>query len=311
MTAHESASEPPEIAGHAESFLSSNISGKDRYTYTLADDSSPAYQLSPDSRVQVGVPRGSITRSRHRSSGVYPGVERDWRLYIPAQYDGTRQAAVIVFQDGHEYLGPLVNAAVVLDNLIARQEIPLCLAVFVEPGDVGPGYPIFGGNDNRSLEYDSTDGEYGRFLIEELLPAALDGLSVSTSPRDWAIVGISSGGNAAWTAAWHRPDVFGNVIAHCGSFIDIRGGHNHSPTIRRTARKPIRVWHQTGDRDLDVVFGNIQIANRDFAAALDYRRYDSKLVWGTGGHSLLHGGAVFPETLRWIWRDHPDVVEGL
>jgi enterochelin esterase family protein len=104
-------------------------------------------------------------------------------------------------------------------------------------------------------------------------------------------------------AAFHRPDQFGNVIAHCGSFINIRGAHSLPSMIRQTPRKPIRVWHQTGSRDCDIIFGNLPIANRDLATALKYRSYDTVFEFGTGGHSLRHGGQLFPETLRWIFRD--------
>ena len=294
-----------------DGFLDGAISGKDRYAYTLADDSQAAYRLSPDSLETIDVPHGTVHATRHISHDVYPGVERDVKLYVPVQYDGRTPAALAVFQDGEEYLGPLVNAASVLDNLIAREEIPLTIGVFVEPGEKGPGYPFFGGDTNRSIEYDSTDGEYARFLAEELLPAVLTDLNVSNAPRDRLLIGISSGGHAAWNAAWWRPDLFGNVVSHCGSFINIRGAHGQPSRIRQNPRKPIRVWHQTGERDLDVIFGNIPIANRDLAAALEYRRYDSKFVFGVGGHSLRHGGSVLPETLRWIWRDHPHTLEGL
>ncbi len=196
-----------------------------------------------------------------------------------------------------------------MDNLIANGEIPLTVAVFVEAGQQGPGYPIFGGSDNRSVEFDSIDDAWARFLIEELLPDAVGHLNLSTDPRDHVIVGFSSGGNASFTAAWHRPDYFGNVITHCGSFVDIRGGHNHAPHVRRNARKPIRMWLQSGRRDARVVFGDLAIANQDMAAALEYRYYDHRFIFGEGGHTLRHGGSVFPRTIRWIWRDHPSTAD--
>jgi hypothetical protein len=41
----------------------------------------------------------------------------------------------------------------------------------------------------------------------------------------------------------------------------------------------------------------------DLERSLRYRRYDTLFEFGNGGHSLRHAGAVFPETLRWIFRD--------
>jgi enterochelin esterase-like enzyme len=285
------------------------ISGKDTYAYAFADDNNdPYYALGPDSHAQPGVPEGQVERFRFVSQTVYPGIERNYSLYVPAQYDPSNPACLVVFLDGDLYLDPAVNAHRVLDNLINRSEIPVTLALFVQAGERGPGYPIIGGSDNRSIEFDSTDGNWARFLIEELIPEVSDKYALAESAASRVICGISSGGACAFTTAWERSDVFGNVISHCGSFINIRGAHNYPNLIRRTPRKPIRIWHQTGSRDLDMVFGSIPIANHDFAAALEYRRYDHKFIFGNGGHSLKHGGAVLPETLRWIWRDHPDTA---
>jgi enterochelin esterase family protein len=93
------------------------------------------------------------------------------------------------------------------------------------------------------------------------------------------------------------------VVSHCGSFTDIRGGHVYPSLIRKTEAKPIRVFLQSGARDLDVVFGHWPLANQALAAALAYRGYDHQFVFGEGGHTLKQGGALFPDTLRWLWRD--------
>ncbi len=33
--------------------------------------------------------------------------------------------------------------------------------------------------------------------------------------------------------------------------------------------------------------------------------YDVNFSWGIGVHSHDMGGAMLPEMLRWLWRDHP------
>jgi enterochelin esterase family protein len=253
--------------------------------------------------VPEAVPAGRLERRRHRSATIYPGVERDYVVYLPAQYDRSLQAGLIVFQDGARYLGPEANAARVLDALIDAGDLPPTVAVFAEPGEQGPGLPLYGGAGNRSVEYDSTGDAYVRFLLEELLPAALAGLRVSAHPRERALVGLSSGGMCAFNAAWERPDLFGKVLSHCGSFVDIRGGHLMAQRVRREDARPLRVFLQTGAHDLDIVFGNWALANRQLASALDYRGYDHRLVVGEGGHSLKQGGAMLAEALRWLWRD--------
>ncbi|HEY4080161.1 MAG TPA: alpha/beta hydrolase-fold protein [Burkholderiaceae bacterium] len=259
------------------------------------------YSLGPDAMPQAGVPKGSITAGVCAPGAVYPDVAHNYQRYVPAQYDASQPAGLIVFQDGARYLGPEANAPLVLDNLIHAGVLPPMVAVFIEPGAEGPGLPIYGGPGNRSVEYDSISDAYSRFLIEELLPVALDGLSITNDPAQRVICGLSSGGICAFNAAWQRPDVFGKVISHCGSFVNLRGGHELAYQVRRSERKPLKVSLQTGRHDLDIVFGRWLEANRELAAALEYRGYPHQLVVGEGGHSLKHGGSLLPDTLRWLF----------
>lgn len=237
-------------------------------------------------------PRGTLTAGVCPPGKVYPGVPHSYQRYQSA---GTRgEHALIVFLDGGRYLGPEANAAAVLDQL----GMP-CVALFVEPGEQGPGLPIYGGPGNRSVEYDSPGGDYARFLIEELIPHALEGITLGP---DRALVGLSSGGHCALNAAWERPNYFNLVASHCGSFVNIRGGHELSSTIRRdTGRTLKKVFLQSGEHDLDIVFGHWPSANRDMDAALAYRGIPHRLVIGDGGHALAHGGALLLDTLRWLF----------
>jgi enterochelin esterase-like enzyme len=295
-----------EGSGGADTRVDADQAQRDRAAWAANASLVEPYALGPDSLPQEGVPRGALTRHRWASSAVYPGTERDYWLYVPQQYDPSRPACLMVFQDGEQqYLGPHIQAPTVFDNLIHQGAMPATIGLFVNPGDRGPGTPIYGGADNRSFEYDSLGDRYARFLIEELLPEVAARYAITADPAGRAICGISSGGICAFTAAWERPDAFGKVVSHCGSFTDIRGGHAYPSLVRRAERRPIRVFLQSGSRDVDVVFGSWPIANQDMAAALAYRGYDYQFVFGEGGHSLRHGGAIFPETLRWLWRDYP------
>jgi len=261
-------------------------------------------QQEPYAPLQVpdSVPCGTLRHGRHRSSTIYPGVERAYTVYVPVQYDGAADASLLVFQDGARYLGPEANAARVLDSLIASADLPPTIAVFVEPGERGPGLPVYGGTDNRSLEYDSLGDAYVRFLLEELLPDATRDYRISSDAAQRGLVGLSSGGMCAFNAAWERPDAFGKVLSHCGSFVDIRGGDRCAQRVRHEALRPLRVYLQTGEHDLNIVFGHWLLANGQLAAALAYRGYDHCLVVGQGGHSLRHGGALLADALRWLWR---------
>lgn len=280
------------------------MSTKDQAAFVASMSRQEPYTLGPDSQIQAGVPRGQLAQFRWQSTQIYPGTVRDYWLYVPQQYDGSQPACLMVFQDAALYLGPDVNAPIVFDNLIHQGAMPVTIGLFVSPGDKGPGLPIYGGDDNRSIEYDSLGDTYARFLLEELLPVVEKEYRIVSDPAGRAICGISSGGICAFTVAWERPDAFRKVVSHCGSFANIRGGHQYPSLIRRSATKPLRVFLQSGANDLDVIFGHWPIANQDMAAALAYRDYDYQFVFGEGGHTLKHGGAIFPDTLRWLWRDY-------
>jgi enterochelin esterase family protein len=265
------------------------------------------YTHGPDSQRQEGVPKGDVTQHRWTKSRVFPGTERDFWIYVPKQVDKKTPAAVMVFQDGGWYVDDNRDFRVptVFDNLIHKGGMPPTVGVFINPGV----FPAKGGDkpqSNRSVEYDTLSDAYARFLLEEILPDVEKRAKVklSDTPEDRAICGISSGGICAWTAAWERPDAFRKVLSHVGSFTNIRGGHVYPALIRKTKPvKPIRVFLQGGAGDLDNEHGSWPLANQEMAAALKFAGYDYRFEFGTGGHNGRHGGALLPESLRWLWRE--------
>jgi len=268
------------------------------------------YQLGPESTERApGVPRGRIEAFQFNESKVFPETTRDGWIYIPAQYDGSRPAALMVFQDGHAYVSETgqQRVPIVFDNLIAKGEMPVTIGVFINPGHRGGNGPDargWGNRNNRSFEYDSLGDAYARFLIDELLPfvAAKFNVKFTDDPGLRAIGGMSSGGICAFTVAWERPDSFRRVLSQIGSFTNIRGGHNYPAFIRKTERKPLRVFLQDGSNDLNNLHGNWPLANQEMASALAFMGYDFRFVFGDGGHNGKHGGAILPESLRWLWR---------
>lgn len=291
------------MAAHLQAMLP-GMSLDEAMRFSASITCAEPYSLGPDSLPQEDVPGGTLRSGQCPAGAIYPGVPHDYAVYVPAQYKVHEAVGLMVFQDGSRYLGPEANTTTVLDNLIHAGALPPLVAVLVEPGAVGPGLPIYGGPGNRSIEYDSLGDAYARFLLEELLPHATEGLNISADPSQRAICGLSSGGFCAFNVAWNRPESFGKVISHCGSFVALRGGHELAPLVRRTSRKPLKVFLQTGRQDLDIVFGHWPEANRQLAAALAYQGYEHQLVVGEGGHSLKHGGALLPDTLRWLWSAH-------
>ena len=272
-----------------------------------ADD----YKPGPDSRPRDDAPRGEVTKHTWASQ-VFPGTVRDYWVYVPKQYDPAGPpACLMVFQDGGGYQSPTGGwrVPVVFDNLIAAGEMPVTVGVFINPGVVPAAEPGRPGRQNRSFEYDTLSDQYATFLEREILPEVGKRVKLRTDPASRAICGASSGGICSFTVAWQRPDQFGKVLSTIGSFTNIRGGDVYPGLIRKTARKPIRVFLQDGCNDLDNLHGNWPLANLQMAAALRYMNYDYKFVYGDGAHNGRHGSAVLPDALRWLWRDWKDTVK--
>jgi enterochelin esterase family protein len=268
-------------------------------------DEKKLYTLGPDSQRQEGVPKGTVTKWSWKSN-IFAKTERDCWTYVPAQYDKDKPAAVMVFQDGGGYQSEngSYRVPVVFDNLIYKKKMPVTIAIFVNPGSFPPEKEGEKGKSNRSFEYDTLSDQYARFLVEEILPEVGKNCTLSKDPKDRAIGGASSGGICAFTVAWERPDQFSKVLSHVGSFTNIRGGHNYEALIRKTKpSKPLKVFLQDGSNDLDNEHGNWPLANQQMAAALKFSKYDYKFVYGEGKHSGVHGGAILPESMEWLWSD--------
>jgi enterochelin esterase-like enzyme len=266
-----------------------------------ADD----YKHGADSERREGVPQGKVEKY-HWKSQVFPGTERDYWVYVPAQYQADKPACVMVFQDGEAYVKEQgdFRTPIVFDNLIHKAEMPVTIGIFINPGVIPAAKPGEGPRKNRSFEYDTLSDQYARFLLEEILPEVGKQYPITTDPEGRAICGISSGGICAFTVAWERPDAFRKVLSHVGSFTNIRGGHVYPALIRKTEPKPIKVFLQDGSGDLDNLHGNWPLANQEMAAALKFAKYDYQFVYGDGGHNGKHGGAILPDSLRWLWKDY-------
>lgn len=266
-----------------------------------ADD----YVLGPDSMPKENVPHGKLTKHRWENSQVFPGTVRDYWVYVPAQYRDDKPACVMVFQDGWAYCNPEGQTRVtnVFDNLIHAGDMPVTIGIFINPGEFPPKKEGEKPGRNRSFEYDTLSSDYARFLIDEIIPEVGKTYRLTDNPEGRAICGASSGGICAWTAAWERPDYFRKVSSHIGSFTNIRGGHVYPALIRKTENKPIRIHLQDGSNDIDNEHGNWPLSNQQMAAALKFKGYDYQFVFGDGAHNRKHAGAIFPDEMRWLWRD--------
>ncbi|HZP29733.1 MAG TPA: alpha/beta hydrolase-fold protein [Acidimicrobiia bacterium] len=294
--------------------LTSSFNGRsffDDVTRSTSDPGDAPYAPCPEAFPAAGTPRGRVEHvPGWQSSACYPGTTRDIWVYASAGLDAATDApALMVFNDGGTYVADdgAMRVPAVLDSLVHAGELPPTMAVFVQAGrpeGADGGMGDLATFRQRSVEYDTCDDRYVTFLATEVLPLAEEraGRPATTDPARRLICGISSGGICSFNAAWHAPDRFGLVLSHCGSFTAIRGGHHLPYLVRTTERKPIRVVLQTGAHDLDTVFGNWELANRELAAALSYAGYEHRLEVGSGGHTLAHGGAILADSLRWLFR---------
>ena len=267
------------------------------------------YPLTADSERQPGVPQGVVTKYTWTSQ-IFPGTVRDYWVYVPAQYTPEKPACVMLFEDGTSYVKESGRARIpiVFDNLIAKHDMPVTIAILIDPGVLKASQPGQADRLNRSFEYDALSDRYARFLLDEILPEVGKHYNLSTNPNDRAISGGSSGGICSFTVAWTHPEAFHRVLSFIGSFADLRGGDIYPALIRKTEPKPIRVFLQDGNHDLNNFAGDWWLANQSMASALAYAGYDYKFVTGDKDHDMIQGGAILPDALRWLWRDYPQPI---
>ncbi len=272
----------------------------------VSPETKPEWTPHADAIVRDDVPQGTVMSMPAWESKVFPKTVRDWAIYVPAQYDEAKPAALMVFQDGERMrdVKGRWRIPTVFDNLIARGEMPPTIAVFINPGtDPSRKNQPKTKPSNRSYEYDSLGDRYARFLLEEILPEVERRYNVSKDPAMRAIGGSSSGAICAFTVAWERPNVFQKVYSNVGSFTNLRGGDVYPSLIRKTDPKPLRVYLSDTSGDVDNQFGSWPWANQLMASSLKYMGYDVRLDWAEGyAHNADFGSARFPDAMRWLWR---------
>lgn len=265
------------------------------------------FPTPPEAVREDGVPVGELKRGVFTSTGLYPGTAREYAVYIPAQYDPAGdEAALMVYHDGNGFCNDKSGsrAHIVMDTLIHEGAIPVMIGLFIQPGVLPPLDPKKAVDRlNRSIEYDILNGNYARFLIDEFIPYVEKtyGVKISKDPNRRGLCGSSSGGIAAFTCAWERPDSFRRILSMVGTFTGHRGGDDYPTLVRRTEPKPLRVFLQGNSDDLDVASGDWWIANLSLQRALEFSGYETAHEWGEGGHNQKHGASIFPKAMRWLW----------
>jgi enterochelin esterase-like enzyme len=278
------------------------------------------YRLGPDSMPQEGVPKGEIRGPFTLPSKAYVGTQHTYWVYVPAQYDPSIPASLMIFQDGQAFMAEDgdMRAQDVMDNLIYRREIPVMIGVFINPGRAPeqpePNLKEWGDRTtNRPTEYNTLDDKYARVIVDELMPALSKDYNISKDPDQHGIGGSSSGAIAAFTVAWERPDEFRKVLSNVGSFVNLRGGDAYADLVLKSEKKPIRIFLCDGrndnrgigrdgayDQRRDWFYQNVRLMK-----ALTQKGYEVNYSWGMNLHGQKMGGAILPEMMRWLWRDGP------
>jgi enterochelin esterase-like enzyme len=273
----------------------------------------PAY--TPDSYIRPGVPQGRISEKLVHTSKLYGGMETNYWIYVPAQYDPSVPAALMVWQDGERYITrnveeicrlcpSLYRLQEVTDNLIHDKKIPVMIHVFVSPGTLN-GKPL------RSILYDTVSDKYGQFLLEELLPEVYAKYNIRKDAYSRAIQGQSSGGIAAFTVAYNHPEYFSRVYTVVGSFValqwkpgELDGGNIYPFKVRREPHRNLRIWMNDGSEDQEANSGSWPLQNIQLANSLKMKGYDFHFSFGGGSHHAALAASELPACLTWLWRDY-------
>jgi len=273
----------------------------------------PAY--TADSYARPGVPQGRISEKLVHKSSLFEGMETNYWVYVPAQYDPKVPAALMVWQDGERYITrndeeicrlcpSLYRLQEVTDNLIHDKKIPVMIHVFISPGTLN-------GKSLRATQYDTVSDKYARFLREEILPEVYAKYTIRRDAYSRAIQGQSSGGIAAFNVAWNHPEEFSRVYTVVGSFVaigwrpgEIDGGNVYPFKVRREPKRNLRVWLNDGSEDQETGPGSWPLQNIQLANSLKLRGYDFHFSFGGGSHHAAHAASELPVCLTWLWRDY-------
>jgi sugar lactone lactonase YvrE/enterochelin esterase-like enzyme len=271
------------------------------------------YAVGPDSLPHPGVPPGKTFKFDLKDAKIFPGTTHTITVYVPASYKGDRPACVYVSLDGL-----LFDLPVVFDNLIAQRAMPITIAIGVSSGTVDSANPPQNPRFDRSFEFDSRNGRLGQFLLQDVLPEVEKHrtpdnapIRLSADPNDRAIGGASTGAIGAFTVAWEHPDAFRRVFSAIGTYVGMRGGEQYYVLVRKTEPRPIRIFMQDGVHDEwpgGPEMGDWWMSNLTMQRALEYAGYDVRHIWGTGTHNGNQAAAVFPDAMRWLWRDWPSPI---
>jgi enterochelin esterase family protein len=251
-----------------------------------------------------GAPTGTVSdRQLYASKGLYPGYMFEYYIYVPAQYQPGKPAALMVFQDGLHYLGRTeahFNTPTVFDNLIHSGDMPVTIGLFLTTGTPDGNFVFDTQREIREMEYSLYSETYAKFLLEEIIPDVITSqYDIVSDPDGWAIGGQSSGGTCSLNVGMHRPDNFHKILTQNGAFDN--AGQAYPGAIDNSPLLPLRVYLLSGPNDIAITYQ----FNQSVVASLQAKGYHYRYLEGTGGHFPPDQAvADYPEALRWLWKEY-------
>jgi enterochelin esterase family protein len=280
----------------------------------------PVYTNAPETTPSPEAPAGTLTKFvlSSEESKIYPGLRgpytRNVTVYVPKQYVPGTEAPFIVAQDGKGWTPRLQP---ILDNLIHQKRLPVMVAIMIDNGG-GDGK-----GSERGLEYDTVSDTYATFVETEVLPRVESEAKVKLThdPEGRATMGGSSGGAAAFTMAWFRPDLYHRVLTYSGTYVNQQSPVNettphgaweyHEHLIPQSDPKPLRIWLEVGENDngsksTEETFHNWVLANQRMAKVLAAKHYHYRYEFAQAARHV-DKRVVFqtlPGALLWLWHGY-------
>lgn len=261
---------------------------------------------NPDSYPKPGVPKGTLSEKKTIVSKIYDGSTADYWVYASPGVDPSREAPLMVWQDGQNLIGGVSSGLrlfTVTENLVQQKLIPPMIHVMISPGS---------GQRMRSIQYDTVSDRFGRYLLEEVLPEVEKIYKLRSDAYSRGIAGESSGAICALNVAWYFTDKFSRVHSTIGSYTALQwhpeehldGGNIYPFRIRREPRKNIRIWQSDGTDDIENQWGSWPAQAIQLANSLKMKGYDFHFRFGEAAHNGAQAGLDLPESLAWLWRDY-------
>jgi enterochelin esterase-like enzyme len=244
---------------------------------------------------------GKILDGVYLGKNYEPHSEIGYKIYVPKAYNGNPAGLIFMFDSLFE------SVYTAMDELITEKAMPVCIGIGVGSGVLRATIEGGGDRDMRAEEYDQAGSNFPNFIIEELIPHFCEKfkLVLSDNPDMHMVLGGSSGGFAAWNAAWYRNDYFRRVSMISPSFHAFRGGEELLVTTRKSEPKPIKAYTSVAANEPDMYSGNSYHIGSSAGNTLQYAGYDHYFDYFQSGKHCegLRDAEVQKRALRWIWQD--------